>query len=193
MTAQALFVVPTRPANINPADTRPADTRPVDISAAARAHPIGPVGRRRILHAFLIQTLGYTGDDARGEVESLERSVSDAIVERMDNHLRASSPVTPTPTPTSHPAPVRPVRPVVMKLTDATAGGEMAIVRVSDAVPTLLAYLAELGLAAGTRLTVRKRRSNSAVMTIQIRGQAAKVHLGSVASDALWVERTAAA
>ncbi|WP_166804779.1 FeoA domain-containing protein [Cryobacterium sp. Sr8] len=189
MTAQALFVVPTKPANINPADTRPADTRPVGITAAARARPIGTAGRRRILHAFLIQTLGYTGDDARGEMENLERSVSDAIVERMDNHLRASSPVTPT----SPPAPVRPVRPVGMKLTDATAGGEMAIVRVSDAAPTLLTYLAALGLAAGTRLTVRKRRSNSAVMTIQIRGQAEKIHLGSVASDALWVERTAAA
>ncbi len=186
MTAQAAFVAPTRPA-----ETKPADTRPVDITAAARARPIGPVGRRRILHAFLIQTLGYTSDDARGEVENLESSVSDAIVERMDNHLRASSPV--TPTPTSPPTQARRVRPVVMKLTEATAGGEMAIVRVSDAVPTLLAYLAALGLAAGTRLTVRKRRSNSAVMTIQIRGQAEKIHLGSVASDAVWVEGAAAA
>ncbi|SDK42546.1 Iron dependent repressor, metal binding and dimerisation domain [Cryobacterium psychrotolerans] len=189
MTAQALFAAPTRPANISPADTRPADTRPADITAAARARPIGTAGRRRILQAFLIQTLGYTGDDARGEVENLERSVSDAIVERMDNHLRASAPATPTSPPTQ----ARPVRPVVMKLTDATAGGEMAIVRVSDAVPTLLAYLAELGLAAGTRLTVRKHRSNSAVMTIQVRGQAGQIHLGSVASDAVWVEGAAAA
>jgi len=75
-----------------------------------------------------------------------------------------------------------------MKLTNAKAGGELAIVRVSDAAPALLAYLAEVGLAAETRLTVRKHRSNSAVMTIQLRGQAQEIHLGSVASDALWVK-----
>jgi Fe2+ transport system protein FeoA len=79
-----------------------------------------------------------------------------------------------------------------MKLTNAKVGGELAIVRVSDAPPAMLAYLAELGLAAETRLTVRKHRSNSAVMTIQIRGQHEAIHLGSVASDALWVESTAA-
>lgn len=174
MNAQALFVAPARP----------ADSRPVDLSAAGRARPMGLAGRRRILHAFLVQTLGCTSDDARGEVENLERSASDAIVERMGNHLRASDPVPPTQ--------ARPVRPDVMKLTDAKASGELAIVHVSDAAPTLLAYLAELGLAAETRLTVRKHRSNSAVMTIQIRGQAQEIHLGNVASDALWVESAAA-
>jgi len=184
MNAQALFVAPTRPADTSPAPTSPADTRPADITPAGRSHPMGLVGRRRILHAFLVQTLGYTSDGAHDELENLERSVSDAMVERIDNHLRASGPVPPTQ--------VRPVRPVVMKLTDAKAGGELVIVRVSDAVPTLLAYLAELGLAAETRLTVRKHRSNSAVMTIQIRGHAQEIHLGSVASDALWVESVAA-
>lgn len=79
-----------------------------------------------------------------------------------------------------------------MKLSNATPGGELAIVGVADAAPALLAYLAEVGLAANTRITVQKHRSNSAVMTIQIRGQHDAIHLGSVASDALWVERTAA-
>ena len=87
---------------------------------------------------------------------------------------------------------VLPVRPAAMKLSNATPGGELAIVRVSDAAPALLAYLAEVGLAAETRITVQKHRSNSAVMTIQIRGQHDTIHLGSVASDALWVESTAA-
>ena len=85
-----------------------------------------------------------------------------------------------------------PVRPAAMKLSNAQPGRELSIVRVADAAPALLAYLAEVGLAAETRLTVRKHRSNSAVMTIQIRGQHDTIHLGSVASDALWVESTAA-
>ena len=83
--------------------------------------------------------------------------------------------------------------PTVMKLSDAGPGGEVAIVRVSDAEPALLAHLSRLGLAAETRLTVRERRSGSAVITIRIRGQRQEIHLGSVASDALWVETAAAA
>ena len=175
MNVQELFVAPPRPA-----DPRPADPRPADITAAGRTHPMGLAGRRRILHDFLVETLGYTSDGAHDELENLEFSVSDAMVERIDNHLRSSSPVSPTQ-----------ARPV--KLTNARSGGELAIVRVSDAAPALLSYLAELGLAAETRLTVRKHRSNSAVTTIRIRGQAQEIHLGTVASDALWVQSAAAA
>ena len=85
-----------------------------------------------------------------------------------------------------------PVRPAAVTLSNATPGAELAIVRVSDAAPALLAYLAQVGLAANTRLTVQKHRSNSAVMTVQIRGHHDTIHLGSVASDALWVQSTAA-
>lgn len=85
-----------------------------------------------------------------------------------------------------------PVRPPAVTLSNATPGAELAIVRVSDAAPALLAYLAQVGLAANTRLTVQKHRSNSAVMTVQIRGHHDTIHLGSVASDALWVQSTAA-
>ena len=84
------------------------------------------------------------------------------------------------------------VHPAAMKLSNATPGGELAIVGVDDAAPALLAYLAAVGLAADTRITVHQHRSNSAVMTIQIRGHHDAIHLGSVASDALWVESIAA-
>lgn len=170
MNAQALFVAPPMPA---------------DITAAGPTHPLGVVGRRRILHAFLVQTLGYTSDGALDELEDFERSVSDAMLDRIDNHLRAT-----TPLPAAQ---ARPVRPAVIKLSNAKPGTELSIVRISDIAPAMLAYLSQLGLAAETRLTVRKHRANSAVMTIQIRGQAQEIHLGSVASDALWVQGAAAA
>ena len=156
------------------------DFEPADITGAGRTHPMGTVGRRRILHAFLTQTLGYTSKDAHHELGGLERSASDSMVERIDSHLRASGPV--------RQAQDRRARPAVMKLTNSRPGGELVIVRVSGAAPTLLAYLAEVGLAVETRLAVRRHRSNSSVMTIQIRGQAQEIHLGSVATDALWVE-----
>ena len=155
----------------------------VDITAGGRTHPIGRAGRRRILQAFLTQTLGYTCDDAHDEMKNFERSVSDAMVERIDSHLRESAQHSRTVPPTQG----RPVRPAVMKLTDAESGRELAVVRVSEAAPAMLAYLAELGLAAETRLTVRRHRSHSDVTTIQILGHAQEIHLGSVASDALWV------
>ena len=155
----------------------------VDSTAAGRTHPIRRVGRRRILHTFLIKTLGYTDDDALDEAKNLERSVSDAMVERIDNHLRES---------TRHSDPVpsalgRPVGRGVTQLTDAESGLELAVIRVTGNEPAMLAYLAGIGLTAGTRLTVRKTRSYSDVTTIQILGHDQEIHLGTVASDAIWV------
>lgn len=149
-------------------------------AASSGAAHVTAAGRRRILRAFLIQALGYTSDNVLDELESLESSVSDAVVERIDHHLHASR--------RGSRAQARPVRPSMMRLTNARSGRELAIVRVSEAAPALLTHLAELGLAAQTRLTVRRHRSNSAVTTIQIRGHSREIHLGSVASDALWVE-----
>jgi DtxR family Mn-dependent transcriptional regulator len=159
-----------------------------DIPTAGRTHRIRRVGRRRILHTFLIKTLGYTYDDALDEAKNLERSVSDAMVERIDNHLRES-------TRHSDPFPSalgRPIGPVVTQLTDAESGPELAVIRVSGDEPAMLEYLAGLGLTAETRLTVRKTRSYSDVTTIQILGHAHEIHLGAVASNAVWVSSAVA-
>ncbi|TFD82498.1 iron dependent repressor, metal binding and dimerization domain protein [Cryobacterium fucosi] len=160
-----------------------APSRSGDTTAAGLTQPIRRVDRRRILHTFLIETLGYTYDDALDEAKNLDRSVSDAMVERFDNHPRE---------PTRHSDPVpsalgRPVGRVVTQLTDAESGREWAVIRVSGDEPAVLAYLAGIGLTAEARLTVRKKRSYSDVTTIQILGHAQEIHLGTVASDAVWV------
>lgn len=160
----------------------------VDTTAAGRTHPISRVGRRRLLHTFLIKTLGYTYDDALDEAKKLERNVSDAMAERIDNHLRES---------TRHNDPVpsaldRPAGPVVMQLTHAELDRELSVFRVSGDEPVMLAYLAGIGLTAGTRLTRLKPRSYSDVTTIQILGHAQETHLGAVASDAVWVSSAVA-
>lgn len=153
-----------------------------DTEAAGRTQPIRRA-HRKILRTFLIKTLGYTSAEALHEAKNLERNVSDEMVERINNHLRKSTlHLDAVPAATG-----RTVGRFVTQVTHAESGREFAVTRVSGGEPVMLAYLAELGLAAGTRLTVRNYRSDSDVTTIQIADDAEEIHLGAVASHAVWV------
>jgi DtxR family Mn-dependent transcriptional regulator len=153
------------------------------LSAVGRPHAVGTAPRRRLLETFLIQTLGYSGEDARLEAENLEHAVSDTMIERIHGQFGNLTLEAFGFRSTGDQL----VRAAPIQLTHAESGPEFVITRISDAHPTLLSYFTHVGLVADTRLLVKPHRSNSDIVTIRILGQTEDVHLGPAASDALWV------
>ncbi|WP_166804828.1 iron dependent repressor, metal binding and dimerization domain protein [Cryobacterium sp. Sr8] len=153
------------------------------LELAGRTPTGGTAHRRRLLETFLIQTLGYSGADARLEAENLEHAVSDSMIKRIDDHLGNLTLEALGLRPTGG----QQVRPVPTQLTHAESGPELSISHISDAHPAVLSYFTRIGLVADTRLIVQPHRLNSDIVTIRMLGHTEDVHLGNVASDAVWV------
>jgi len=179
MTSMASHGARRRPSHESPM----VPFRRLGLSAVGRTHAVGMAHRRKLLETFLIQTLGYSGEDARLEAENLEHAVSDTMIKRIDDHLGNLT----LEAFGFRSAGDQLVRPVPTQLTHAESGPEFSITHISDAHPALLSYFTRIGLVADTRLIVKPHRSNSDIVTIRILGQTEDVHLGTAASDALWV------
>lgn len=124
----------------------------VTLTAEGRAAAAVIVRKHRLIETFLVAYLGYGWDEVHEEAEVLEHAVSDAFVERLDARLGH-----PERDPHGDPIPradgsLPDERGV--PLASVPEGTSVRILRVSDAVPGLLARLDAAGLGPGSPFTV---------------------------------------
>lgn len=158
----------------------------VELTEAGRLHAVAMVRRHRLLETFLVEVLGYTWDQVHDEAEVLEHSVSDFMIERIDERLGR-----PSRDPHGDPIPAADgttTLPAAIPLTQAGADQALSVERISDADPELLQFFAGHGIRVGTRLLKRARDPYLGGVEVQIDDGAA-LPLGPAATDALYVSR----
>jgi DtxR family Mn-dependent transcriptional regulator len=156
----------------------------VELTEAGRAHALAMVRRHRLIETFLVETLGYPWDEVHDEAEVLEHAVSDALVDRIDATLGH-----PVRDPHGDPIPTSdgdPRTPKAVRLTRAKPGVPLTVVRISDADPAVLRYLAERGIRLDARASLLEVRPFAGDIVVSI-DDAKPTTLGSAAADAIWV------
>ncbi|MCC6244324.1 MAG: metal-dependent transcriptional regulator [Gemmatimonadaceae bacterium] len=138
----------------------------VQLTDAGRRAALRTIRRHRILEAYLTTVLGYPWDRVHDEAERLEHAASDELVERMAAALGH-------PTVDPHGAPIPTADGVVVEakhrsLAELPIGESARMMLVSDKDPSLLRYLAEIGLQPGTDVTVLARAPFEGPLTLRI-------------------------
>lgn len=154
----------------------------VGLTEEGRAHALQMVRRHRLLETFLVAQLGYAWDEVHDEAEVLEHAVSDAFVERIATLLGE-------PDRDPHGDPIPGVD-GVMRVPPArtlweSAPGDWRVVRISDADPDLLRYVASVGLVLDARVTVT-RQDVAGVVTVTF-DDGRRVDLAEPAASAIWL------
>ncbi|NNC13911.1 metal-dependent transcriptional regulator [Planctomonas sp. JC2975] len=160
----------------------------VGLTEAGRAHALAMVRRHRLIETFLVETLGYPWDEVHDEAEVLEHAVSDTLIDRIDAALGH-----PVRDPHGDPIPTAdgdPRTPHAVPLTDAAAGERLTVVRISDADPAVLRYLAELGVRLDAGISLLEARPFAGDLVVSIDG-GDPITAGSVAANAIWVSPAA--
>ena len=140
------------------------------------------VRRHRIIETYLVTSLGMPWDQVHDEADRLEHAASEELVDRMDEvlgHPDADPHGDPIPrsSNTNHPE--------VVLIAHTTAGAKVRVARVSDSNPEILRFLAERGIAIGTRLEVLSGLSGMGLMTIGHEGT--EIELSAPIAEAIHV------
>lgn len=138
----------------------------VQLTDAGRRAALRTIRRHRILESYLTTVLGYPWDRVHDEAERLEHAASDELVERMAAALGH-------PAVDPHGAPIPTADGVVVEekhrsLAELPIGESARMMLVSDKDPSLLRYLAEIGLQPGTDVTVLARAPFEGPLTLRI-------------------------
>jgi DtxR family Mn-dependent transcriptional regulator len=158
--------------------------RHIELTARGERYAIEVVRRHRLVETFLVTSLGYSWDEVHAEAETLEHSMSDLMVDRIDRmlgHPRHDPHGDPIPAPdgtVEHPADA-------VHLSDA-APGRYLVSRVSDADPARLTFFLGRGLTPGAPVRVVAWHPGS--QTVEIDSAAATgVALAAPAAAAVMV------
>ena len=153
---------------------------PLTLTDEGRMRAMGVVRRHRLIETWLVREMGYDWDEVHDEAEVLEHSISDRLLDAIDVRLGH-----PAQDPHGDPIPGRdgtiPAFDAVV-LTQARAGHEGRIVRVSDRDPALLRAFAEHGVGPGTVIRVTDAG-------IEVAAGGAQIAIDRDAADAVWVSR----
>ena len=122
----------------------------------------------RLLELYLVEQLGMSWEEVHAEADRLEHVISEGLEDRIAAALDH-----PERDPHGDPIPARdgtvPSDPS-HRLTAATAGSTVEILRVSDRDPRLLQYLAERGLTPGAAVRVDAVDALAGVITLTAAG-----------------------
>jgi DtxR family Mn-dependent transcriptional regulator len=130
--------------------------RGVRLTERGRAVALEVIRHHRLLELFLVESLGMSWDEVHAEAEVLEHVLSEGLEE-----LIAAKLGDPTLDPHGDPIPSRELTIAddqTGALYDLEPGREATFVRVSDADPAMLRFLAERGIAPGAQLEVVERQ-----------------------------------
>ena len=140
------------------------------------------VRRHRIIETYLVTSLGMPWDQVHDEADRLEHAASEALVDRMDEilgHPEADPHGDPIPRSgnTNHLG--------VVLIAHVAAGAKVRVARVSDSNPEILRFLAERGIAIGTRLEVLSGLSGMGLMAVGHEGT--EIELSAPIAEAIHV------
>jgi DtxR family Mn-dependent transcriptional regulator len=128
----------------------------VRLTERGRAVALEVIRHHRLLELFLVESLGMSWDEVHAEAEVLEHVLSEDLEE-----LIAAKLGDPTLDPHGDPIPSRELKIVDDQagvLYELEPGRQATFVRISDADPAMLRFLAERGIAPGARLEVVERQ-----------------------------------
>ncbi|WP_022887510.1 metal-dependent transcriptional regulator [Glaciibacter superstes] len=150
---------------------------PLTLTDAGRLRATSVVRRHRLIETWLVRDMGYAWHEVHDEAEVLEHSVSDRLVDAIDERLGF-----PVGDPHGDPIPdadgrVRRVDAIL--LSEAAPGHSGTVVRVSDRDPELLRLLAAEAIGPGTLLEV--------VEPDVVRGVSGDTKLPPHAAEAIWL------
>jgi len=127
------------------------------------------IRRHRLAERLLTDVLGMQWDEVHYDACMLEHAISDRVEEQLLRVLGY-----PKTCPHGHPIPPKdlsePPRPGV-PLAQIKAGSDALVHGVSDEVPEILRYLAEIGLRPGARVNVAKKAPLGGPVTIRVNGK----------------------
>ena len=140
--------------------------------------------RHRLIELFLVETLGLDWSEVHEEAEQLEHSMSDKLIDRIDQMLGH-----PAVDPHGDPSPEAEGRirqPELHNLADCDPG-HYAVARVSDQDEAFLRFVERSGLKPGTQLELKA--SDPAADAVEIQPQdSPSITLGAAAAGKLWVQ-----
>lgn len=171
------------------ADGGLAEYRPyegVNLTEEGRRVAMRVLRRHRLLELFLVQTLGLSWDQVHEEAEHMEHSVSDHLIDRIDEflgHPQRDPHGDPIPSRTGDMPTLR--RPLVA-LTSLSPGDRVRIVRVTEQGGDFLRYLAEAGVVLGADGLIQQNSPEAGVVSLEIAG--ATTTLGYPAANSVFVE-----
>ncbi len=140
--------------------------RHVELTDEGRGVAFAVIRRHRIVELYLVEALGFRWDEVHQEAEILEHAISDKVLERMTVALGD-----PTRDPHGDPIPTTDGRMVTTPTTRLAAlqpGMVGELVRVADADPELLRYLAEHHIALGDRIEAVERQPLGGPLLVRV-------------------------
>jgi DtxR family transcriptional regulator, Mn-dependent transcriptional regulator len=143
--------------------------RGVVLTQSGEAVAIEVIRHHRLLEQYLAQTLGLSIDAVHAEADRLEHALSEELEALIDKSLGY-----PTHDPHGDPIPDAELRIDKQKLSSLEAleeGDEATVRRVPDGDPSLLRYLADLGLVPGRRVRLRAAAPFEGPLTVEVDGR----------------------
>jgi DtxR family Mn-dependent transcriptional regulator len=138
----------------------------VKLTRAGLEIAVRVLRRHRLAERLLTDVLGMPWDEVHSEACMLEHAISDRVEERLIAFLG-----NPQTCPHGHPIPPRdlsdPVR-IGVPLAQIEAGNGAAVVGVTDEVPEILRYLADVGLRPGARVDVVEKAPLGGPLIVEV-------------------------
>lgn len=140
--------------------------RGAGLTDAGRYEALRLIRRHRLIETFMIRELGYRWDEVHDEAETIEHAVSDRFAERLavllgdPSHDPHGDPI---PTPDGR-IPDTPDLP----LDEVDVGQVLEVARLMSQESDTLAYLADLGIEPGARLTVVGSEPHGGLLRVDV-------------------------
>jgi DtxR family Mn-dependent transcriptional regulator len=155
----------------------------VTLTTDGTALALRMLRRHRLIETWLVQHFGYGWDEVHDEAEVLEHSLSDRLLDRIDEQLGF-----PTRDPHGDPIPSREGRieqPDAVLLRAVAMGETVRVVRISDRDPLLLRHLE----AEAVTLDVEFSVVSVDPFVVRVAGTGQERTLAPDALDSVWVSR----
>jgi len=147
------------------------------------------IRHHRLLELYLTEVVGMSWDKVHAEADALEHVISEELEELMDRKLgRPASDPHGDPIP-SKDLEVPPPRAGLACLRQAQAGEAVEVVRILDANPEVLRYLANLGLKPGALLRILEVAPFGGPLRVRVVGGKEQAIGGQIADQILVVPR----
>lgn len=140
--------------------------RNVGLTRSGRRLALSVLRRHRIVELYLVEALGFLWDEVHDEAEVLEHVISDRLLARMADKLG-----NPARDPHGDPIPTMDGRVVEERTTRLSAlepGMAGELVRVADAAPQLLRYLADHRISLGDRVEAVERQPLDGPLLVRV-------------------------
>jgi DtxR family Mn-dependent transcriptional regulator len=158
---------------------------PLKLTEDGAGRAIAVVRRHRLIETWLVRDLGYSWDEVHDEAELLEHSVSDRLLEAIDERLGR-----PTHDPHGDPIPSpsgdAPMSAFVL-LRDVELLRPGVVLRIDDRKPDLLRLLAVHDVRPGSAVTVHERSEEALVISGEPSGMGPKLRLSIPDAERIWV------